>query len=330
MAGSAPSSEQVIMRTSIEAKRDRSAALSRRQFITRGGVALVATGLPLANGCSTLSRLAYAQPPLVGSQLYGWGQYYERAGKQMSEHINEVLSAVRDCGYDYAESTLDLDRPENNVHFADRCKSKGLRPVSLDTGGRLHEEGKASETTQKILDAAKICRTAGYSIINCNPDPIGREKTDQELTTQVRALQGLGTGLNQLGMRLGIHHHGPELRNRAREFHYNFQNSAPEVVGFCYDVHWVFRGGLQPLEVLPEYGDRIVSWHLRQSRSGIWWEDLDKGDVDYGAVARYARRYRLTPFFTVELALEEGTTVTRSVVENHQRSHNYVRTVFGA
>ena len=34
--------------------------------------------------------------------------------------------------------------------------------------------------------------------------------------------------------------------------------------------------------------------------------------------------------FTVELALENGTKVTRSVVENHRRSREFVRKVFGA
>lgn len=307
-----------------------SSTLSRRDFILQSSPALLAGGLSLASGCSTLSLPGYSQPPLVGSQLYGWGQYYDRAGKKLSEHTDEVLSAIRDCGYDYAETTLDIDRPENNAQFAERCQVKGLRPVSFYTGGRLHEQGKAAETVQKILQAAKVCVTTGLRVINCNADPIGREKTDQELTIQVEALKELGAGLNRLGMRLGIHHHTPELRNRAREFHYNFQNGQPELVGFCYDVHWVFRGGLAPMDVLPAYGDRVVSWHLRQSRGGIWWEDLDTGDIDYAEVVRYARRQRLTPFFTVELALEEGTKITRSVLENHRRSREFVRTVFAA
>ncbi|MCI0538115.1 MAG: sugar phosphate isomerase/epimerase, partial [Verrucomicrobiales bacterium] len=303
---------------------------SRRDFLRQSASALMVGGLTLASGCSTLSRSGYGQQPLVGSQLYGWGQYYDRAHKRMDEHLDEVLSAIRDCGYDYAETTLNLDKLEHNSRFAERCQSKGLRPVSWYTGGQFHEQAKATETVRKILEAAKDCAASGYRVINCNPDPIGREKTDQELSVQVATLRELGAGLNRLGMRLGIHHHAPELRNRAREFHYNFQNGEPELVGFCYDVHWVFRGGLSPKDVLRQYGDRVVSWHLRQSRGGIWWEDLDTGDIDYGGIARFARRRHLAPFFTVELALEDGTKITRSVVENHRRSREFVRMVFGA
>jgi inosose dehydratase len=167
-------------------------------------------------------------------------------------------------------------------------------------------------------------------VLSCNPDPIGREKTEAELRTQVDALTKLGEGLNALGMKLGIHHHMPEMANQAREFHYNFRHTKPDVVGFCYDVHWVWKGGVPPADALKAYSDRIVTWHLRQSRQGIWWEDLDTGDIDYEAVAKFARSHHLPRQFTVELALERSTQITRSAVENHRRSREFVRAVFEA
>jgi len=120
------------------------------------------------------------------------------------------------------------------------------------------------------------------------------------------------------------------MRNEAREFHYNFRNSMAGTVDFCYDVHWVFRGGVQPMTALNEYGNRVVSWHLRQSREKIWWEDLDTGDIDYQAVADFSKKNNLPPLYTVELAIEDGTKITRSVVDNHARSLKFVRQVFGA
>jgi len=265
---------------------------------------------------------------LVGSNIYGWGQYAQRENRKLD--VDEVISALRDCGYDYLESFMDVGRPEENAAFGEKLKAKGLRPVSLYAGVRAHESGKASENVAKVLAAAKVARQAGFTVLSCNPDPIGREKTDEELKTQVAALIELGRGLNALGMKLGIHHHLPEMANKAREFHYNFRNSKPDEVGFCYDVHWVWKGGVPPGEALKEYGNRIVTWHLRQSRGGVWWEDLDTGDVDYEEVARYAKEHGLARRFTVELALENGTKVTRSAVDNHRRSREFVRKVFGA
>lgn len=313
--------------------------MNRRDFLAASAV--LATGSALgATAAGTTNAVAAAAkekayvppklvPPLVGSQLYGWGQYYERAGKKLSDHLDEVFSALRDAGYDYAEGNLDVGTPENNAKLAERMKLKGLKPVSLYTGGALHVLAKASETAERIAVAAKAAAKAGFGIINFNPDPIGRDKTDRELAIQADALNELGDELKAIGVKLGIHHHTPELRNGAKEFHSNFRLCPEATVGFCYDVHWVFRGGIQPADCLRQYGKRVVSWHLRQSRSQIWWEDLDTGDVDYAAIAAFAAQNRLPKFYTVELALEGGTKITRDGVENHARSRKFVQQVFG-
>lgn len=299
---------------------------TRREFLARTSASVAAASLSPALLLS--ARGASADPGLVGSNIYGWGQYAQRENRKLD--VDEVISALRDCGYHYLESFMDLNRPEENAVFAGKLKAKGLRPVSLYTGARVHEAEKAGETVKKVLAAAKVAKEAGFSVISCNPDPIGREKTDEELKTQASALTELGAGLNALGMKLGIHHHLPEMANNAREFHHVFRNTRPEEVGFCYDVHWVWKGGVPPEAALKEYGNRVVTWHLRQSRDRIWWEDLDTGDIDYEAVAKYAREHQLPRRFTVELAIENGTKITRSAVENHRRSREFVRKVFGA
>ena len=304
-------------------------AITRRNFVRLMGAITAVAAIPGAARDSVAAfGGASGQKTLVGSNIYGWGQYAEREKGKLD--VEEVISSLRDAGYDYLESWMNLDQPDENARFAEQLKAKGLQPVSLYTGARLHEVDKASEVVAKILAAAKSCQKAGFQVISCNPDPIGREKTDEELKTQVSALSELGAGLVKLGMRIGVHHHMPEMANHAREFHYNFRHTKPEDVGFCYDVHWVWKGGVQPTEALGEYGDRVVTWHLRQSRNGVWWETLDTGDVDYVWVAQYAKEHQLPRRFTVELALEGGTKVTRTVAENHRLSREYVRKVFGA
>jgi len=262
---------------------------------------------------------------LIGSQLYGWGQFYAREGKVLTEHLDEVFAALKDCGYDYAEGTLDLLRPEENARFAERLKRHGLRLVSFYTGGVLHQRDQAGKTIDAIMRAAEICAKADFQVINCNPDPIGREKTDAELNVQAESLNTLGKQLQQLGLKFGVHNHTPEMRNNAHEFRQNLGATDPRYVGFCYDVNWVFRGGIKPEEALKLFGSRIVSWHLRQSQDGIWTEDLTYGDIDYAWIARYAREQNLPQIYTVEIALEDGTKVTRGAVENHRRSRDFVR-----
>ena len=301
---------------------------SRREFLRKVTAAAALAALaPLASGCHIAEAGSPKLPKtLVGSNIYGWGQYAARENRKLD--VGEVISALRDCGYDYLEAGLDVKEPEANGRFAEQLRAKGLQPVSLYTTPRLHEAGKAEDVVAGVLAAAKVSQQAGFVVLSCNAAPIGREKTDEELKTQVAALTELGRGLNALGMKLGVHQHLPEMANHAREFHYDFDHTKPDEVGWCYDVHWVWKGGIAPLDALPQYGSRVVTWHLRQSRDGVWWEILDTGDIDYAAVSRYAREHHLARRFSVELALEPGTKITRSVVENHRLSREFVRRVF--
>ena len=298
--------------------------ISRRDFLA--GTAALALGSAFG-----LPAMAAPKPKkLIGSNIYGWSQYYGREGKNVGDHVGEVLSILHDLGYDYLEPSLDIAHPENLVRFAEQSRARGMQAVCFYTGGNLHTAEKADQEVDRILAAAKLVQPAGYKVVDCNPNPIGREKTTEELKTQAKSLERFGQGLRELGMRLAVHNHTPEMANNGREYHYNFAKTTPKNVGFCYDVHWVYRGGIGPAEVLKQYGDRIASLHLRQGRGGVWWEDLDSGDVDYSVIVDYLRKHEMNPLLTVELAIEKETKITRTGVENHRRSIEWVRKTFGA
>lgn len=186
------------MKISVPPTRSR---LSRRKFLVTSALLLAGGTAP---GCAAADRKTVAAPK-VGAQLYGWGQYAQRAGKNFNDQLPQVLESLRRSGYDYAEGTLDAQALENNARFADKLKKAGLSPAALYTGGRFHEKEKAAETVQRLVAAAAAAREAGFKIINCNPDPIGRTKTDEELAMQAAALNDFGRGLADLGMGLGIH-----------------------------------------------------------------------------------------------------------------------------
>ncbi len=306
---------------------------SRRDFLKLSGALVGASTLSGFNQTESEAgqeENPVSHAPLVGTQMYGWGQYYSRMNKSLWGEIDEALSGIRDGGFAYAEPSLNWGRPEETAEFAERLRGKGMQPVSVYTGGKLHVDGEWEATVLGLVERAEILKQAGYRIIVCNPDATyDREKSDAELETQAGALSQLGAILTGMGMQLGLHHHTPAMRSAGREFHSNFRKCDPADVGFCIDTHWVFRGGTPPMEALNAYHDRVVSWHLRQSRNRVWWETLDCGDIDYDQIAAFARRHNMQAPYTVELALEGATKVTRSVVENHKISREFVQKVFG-
>ena len=314
-------------------------SVSRRQFLAATAVAGLAWENTLEAAILTRREPKALEPkpvpavrpqpwgrPLVGCQLFVWGQYAERSRTPVDQ--DRIFAGLKDAGYDYAEGNLNVQDPGANAQFSERLRHHGLVPVSLYTGGEFHTVGRASATARRVAEAARVARKSGFEIIVCNADPIGRDKTEAELAIQASALTELGQELKHLGMKLGMHQHTPELRNGAHEFHETFRQTKAAEVGFCIDTHWLYRGGVVPMDALARYGDRVCSWHLRQSRGGIWWEDLNEGDIDYAPIAAFARKKGLPVRFTVELALESGTAITRDPMANHLRSRQWVKRVF--
>ena len=101
--------------------------LSRRQFAQQLATGSLALALP--HGLQAASVAHRPRPtPVVGFQLYGWGQCYDRDGRNMDQHLPEVLKAHKDSGYDYAEGSLDTQTLDNNKRFAvELAIEKGTR-----------------------------------------------------------------------------------------------------------------------------------------------------------------------------------------------------------
>ena len=267
---------------------------------------------------------------IAASQIYCWMQTLSQQGEKIDDHWDEVLDGTRDAGYPALEPFLAVvQTDELAAAFSAKLKARGLTACSFYTGGVLHEEGLAAATVAQILAGAKNAAQLGAQGLSMNPDPIGRQKTDPELATQAIWLNRLGAGLGELGLGLWVHCHTPEMANDGRELKHNLDATDPALVGFCADLDWIRRGGGDPYAYLDRYADRTGVMHLRSSRGGVWSETFGAGDINHRCVRDTLDTAGFDGPFIVELALEEGTPHTQSLVESLRQSRHYLREVFG-
>jgi inosose dehydratase len=79
------------------------------------------------------------------------------------------------------------------------------------------------------------------------------------------------------------------------------------------------------------YGDRIVSFHLRQSQNGIWTETFPpEGDIDYNKFAEEVKKMGIKAHLVIEQCLEEKTIQKLSVVEAHKINYSEVNKLFNS
>ncbi|MBI3697381.1 MAG: sugar phosphate isomerase/epimerase [Acidobacteria bacterium] len=274
---------------------------------------------------------AAGEPDLV-CQVYVWTQHFAARNSSFLDHIEEIFSKTREAGYRRVELMSAFVRtPELREQTAASLRRNGLELAALYHGGVFHEEAAAQTTLAETLEFAAAAQRLGCNRINFNPSPKPAKalKSEAELQVQVRYLGRLGRELRARGMSLMVHQHDAEMRENAREWRYQLRHTDPDLVGICLDLHWVYRGGQDPLELLRESGKRLAGLHLRNSRNGIWSETLDAGDIDYRAVQAYLRQAGYRGLLVVELAYEKATPITRPLEENLRRSRLFAEGIFG-
>jgi inosose dehydratase len=208
------------------------------------------------------------------------------------------------------------------------AKKHGITVPITYCGGPMHTVGGAEKTTAVVLEVAEVAAAAGTNAINLNPDPIGRAKTDDELSVQAANLNRLGEALGKRGQKLFVHHHNPEMADNAREWRYTLRHTDPAIVHLCVDTHWAYRGGQDWMAIVHEAGRRLASLHLRNSVNGVWSESFGPGDLDYNKLSDYLKREKLTPYLVVELAYEQKTPHTHTLEENLREGREYAERVF--
>jgi len=197
-------------------------------------------------------------------------------------------------------------------------------------GATFHDADAVEQSIAEILTTADAAKKlgAGWINTNCNPKKNRERKTGQELTFEANSLNRLGRQLKERGMRLMLHQHDPDMAEGAREWRSNLQHTDPKLMWFCVDVHWVYRGKQDPMELLKEAGQRIANLHVRNSVNGVWSESLGDGDVDYRAVAQFLKSIKYQGLIGVELAYEKDTNPTRPLEEDIRISREYAEKVF--
>lgn len=304
-------------------------SLRRREWMT----AAAAASLAIASGPKQTARAAEAASPglspraMISTQSYPWRMFAKRDGNEHVLHSDALLSQIAASGISGYEPIFDLN--DDLAGLADRLDAHGLKMPSAYVNSALHDETQSEGSVAQVLEAAKVAKRLGASVIVTNPSPIRwggtEDKSDRQLSHQAEMLDGLGSKLREIGMTLAYHNHDAELRQGGREFHHMLAGTDPENVKLCLDAHWVFRGcgnsAVAVMDAMRNYENRIVELHLRQSTNGFWDEvfTLD-GDIDYRHIFDRVADAGLSPHLVLEQSIEAETPHSRDVVAAHRQS----------
>lgn len=288
-------------------------------------------GAALACGRAPLPAAKKGYAPRIACQTYVFSQHYARLKQKLEDRFDDIFADVARAGYSHVQLTNNYFPPERAAATLALLRKRGLRLPVVYIGGPMHTEEGARATVDEALalaDRLKAVKELEAISFNANPKPKREAKTGAELAIQAEHMNRLGAELRKRKLRLLVHQHDPEMANNAREWRHVLNNTDPKLVGFSLDTHWVLRGGQDVMTIVREAGARTGDLHLRNSKNGVWLEELADGDIDYREVARYLKEIGYRGWLTVELAWDPATVITRSLEENLRRSLAWTRSVF--
>ena len=292
--------------------------LTRREILA-GAVALPALA---KTGDETSSRIL--------SQTYIFIQDLQKKNKKLAGAQDEIFGTLAKAGFTQVELMSEFFAKDAAGGTIAAMRKYNIQVPVVYFSGPMHENATWMNTYQEALALAERVRSLGVKAINASPNPKPKRagKTTDELRTQAECLNRIATTLNKANIELMVHNHDLEVQNGAGELKYLVFKTEPSLVKFCVDVHWAFRAGENPLNVLKIPANRVASVHLRNSVKGVWTEAVGDGDVDYRGVAKYLKTAKLKPYLVVELAYEPSTQITHDLTTDLKTSREYAEKIF--
>lgn len=194
--------------------------------------------------------------------------------RHAEDPLPAVLDRVGETAFDGVEFAGLGESSAEDV--ADALDRNDLEACSHHVGvDRLEAEFDA------VLEEAD---TLGYEdIVIPWLDPEHFESVEAVEATAER-LEGLAADLAEEGYRLHYHNHNQEFQETEDGVAYHLLADATERVRFQVDAGWAMAGGLDPVDVIEQYADRITLVHLKDIHAAdAASAELGEGDLDLDA-----------------------------------------------
>jgi sugar phosphate isomerase/epimerase len=194
----------------------------------------------------------------------------------------ETLRRVSEIGY-HAVEISQIEMTPSNVAELDRAR----RELGMDIGALSAPlwtpEGAVGESlTQdfsKIVDDAKLL---GSSMVRMGILPFDAMGSLDKVVEFCDRSEEMAQRLRDEGIGLYYHNHHIEFAKSGGRYLLDVIADRAPSMGLEIDVHWVQRGGLDPVTTLRKYGDRVAMVHLKDYRIGAMppgaFEALASGD----------------------------------------------------
>lgn len=209
----------------------------------------------------------------------------------------ETLKRVGELGYRCVEISQIAMTPENVAAMCRAQSDFGVRIASVSAGvapnGPMPQETLATHFDKIVAD----CKTLGCNFIRIGMLPFSCMASLDEVMHFCRMASVAARKLADEGIKLYYHNHHIEFQKFDGKTLLDIIRDNTEGMGFELDVHWIQRGGYNPVKVIADYAGKVDLIHLKDYRIGHMPPEafglMAKGDIKgfmqaFGNVVQFA------------------------------------------
>ena len=182
-----------------------------------------------------------------------------------------IMKAIHEVGYNCVEISQFPMTPENVAAFQQACKDFGMTVSSISAAVAPMVPGMPGEYLCNEADFKKM--VADAKALNCDMMRIGMLPftcmgSYEKAVEFAKEAEKYAVMLKEEGIDLYYHNHHVEFTRYNGELLLDIMREHAPHLGFELDIHWIHRGGIDPIKFIKKYAGSVRLLHLKDYRIG--------------------------------------------------------------
>jgi sugar phosphate isomerase/epimerase len=180
----------------------------------------------------------------------------------------ETLRTISEIGYNAVEISQIPMTPENVSELGRTRSELGMDIASLSASLTTPAGMPGESLTEDFDKIVSDCKALDASMVRMGMLPFDAMASLDKVLDFADRSNEMAARLREHGIGLYYHNHHIEFAKYDGTYLLDIIAERAPLMGLEVDVHWVQRGGLDPVRTLAKYSERVAMVHLKDYRIG--------------------------------------------------------------